>query len=80
VTHILAAGLSTATLVSWLQGLVAPLFLGIVSICAVFFLFTREITRFVQFVLLAVLVAVLFYTPQIIQTLATALTGALGVH
>lgn len=77
---ILAAGFSSQGLVNWLQGLLAPIFLGAVSIMAVFFLFTRETTRFAQFLLLAVLVAVVFYTPGIVQVIASALTSALGVH
>lgn len=77
---IFAADLSSQGLVNWLQGLLGPLFLGAVSITAVFFLFTRELTRFVQFVLLAVLIAVVFYTPGIVQTLAAAITSSLGVH
>ena len=44
VAHPLA--LSTTGLVSYLQGLFGPLFLGIVGIVAIFFLFTREIIRF----------------------------------
>lgn len=71
--------LSSQGLVSYLQGLFAPLFLGIVGFCAVFFLFTREIIRFVQFILLAVVIAVIFYTPSIVQVLALALTHAFGV-
>ena len=74
------AALSTSGLVSYLQGLFGPLFLGIVSIVAIFFLFTREIIRFVQFVVLAVAIAVIFYTPSIVQTLATGIANALGVH
>jgi hypothetical protein len=77
---IAAAAFSTAGLVSWLQGLFGPLFLGIVGFCAVFFLFTREIMRFAQFLILAVVIAVIFYTPSIIQVLAAAITKALGVH
>ena len=57
-----------------------PLFLGIVGIVALFFLFTREIIRFVQFLVLAVAIAVIFYTPSIVQTLATGIANALGVH
>jgi hypothetical protein len=53
-THLTAAmapvALSTQGLVTYLQGLFGPLFLGIVGIVAIFFLFTREITRFVQFI------------------------------
>jgi hypothetical protein len=72
--------LSTSGLVSYLQGLFGPLFLGIVGIVALFFLFTREIIRFVQFVVLAVAIAVIFYTPSIVQTLAQGIAKALGVH
>ena len=74
------AAINTQGLVSYLQGLFGPLFLGIVGIVALFFLFTREITRFVQFIVLAVLIAVVFYTPSIVQTLATGIANALGVH
>lgn len=82
--HISAAAhplaLSTVGLVSYLQGLFGPLFLGIVGICAIFFLFTREIIRFVQFIVLAIAIAVVFYTPSIVQTIATGIANALGVH
>ena len=74
------AALSTQNLVTYLQGLFGPLFLGIVGIVAIFFLFTREITRFVQFIVLAVAIAVVFYTPDIVRTLAEGIANALGVH
>jgi hypothetical protein len=74
------AAISTEGLVRYLQSLFGPLFLGIVGIVALFFLFTREITRFVQFIVLAVAIAVVFYTPSIVQTLATGIANALGVH
>jgi hypothetical protein len=74
------AALSTSSLVTYLQGLFGPLFLGIVGIVAIFFLFTREITRFVQFIVLAIAIAVIFYTPGIIRTLAQGIANALGVH
>jgi hypothetical protein len=74
------AAVNTEGLVKYLQGLFGPLFLGIVGIVAIFFLFTREITRFVQFIVLAVAIAVVFYTPGIVQALATGIAHALGVH
>ena len=74
------AAISTQGLVTYLQSLFGPLFLGIVGIVAIFFLFTREITRFVQFVVLAIAIAVIFYTPGIIRTLAQGIASALGVH
>jgi hypothetical protein len=75
-----AAGISTQGLVTYLQGLFGPLFLGIVGIVALFFLFTKEITKFFQFIILAVAIAVVFYTPDIVQTLAKGIANALGVH
>lgn len=82
--HLIAAApqaaVNTQNLVTYLQGLFGPLFLGIVGIVALFFLFTREITRFVQFIVLAVAIAVIFYTPSIVKTLATGIANALGVH
>jgi hypothetical protein len=77
---VAAAGLSSQGLVTWLQQLLGPIFLGIVGITCIFFLFTREMTRFVQFVVLAILIAIVFYTPGIIETIASGITGALGVH
>jgi hypothetical protein len=74
------SSLSTTGLVNYLQGLFGPLFLGIVGIVALFFLFTREIIRFVQFLVLAVAIAVIFYTPSIVQELAKGISNALGVH
>ena len=74
------AAINTNNLVTYLQSLFGPLFLGLVGIVALFFLFTREITRFVQFIVLAVLIAVVFYTPSIVQLLATGIANALGVH
>ena len=74
------AAISTQGLVKYLQGLFGPLFLGLVGIVALYFLFTREITRFVQFIVLAVAIAVVFYTPTIVETLAKGIANALGVH
>ena len=74
------AAINTQNLVDYLQSLFGPLFLGIVGIVALFFLFTREITRFVQFLVLAVAIAVIFYTPDIVRELATGIANALGVH
>jgi len=74
------AAINTTGLVKYLQSLFGPLFLGIVGIVALFFLFTREITRFVQFMVLAILIAVVFYVPDIVRTLALGIANALGVH
>jgi hypothetical protein len=74
------AAVNTTGLVNYLQGLFGPLFLGLVGIVALYFLFTREITKFMQFMVLAVAIAVVFYVPTIVETLAKGIANALGVH
>jgi hypothetical protein len=71
---------ATTHLVDWLRGMIAPLLLGGIGIGAIFFLFQREITRFAQFLILAVAVAGIFYTPGIIPWVARGITNSLGVH
>jgi phosphate/sulfate permease len=71
--------LKTDQLANWLRQIFGPLFLVIVSIVAIFFLFTREITRFVQFIVLAIGIGVIFYVPNIIETTAKAIAKALGI-
>ncbi|PZG18030.1 hypothetical protein [Nonomuraea aridisoli] len=84
LTHLLApssppAELNTQGLADFLRGFFGPLFLVTVSVVALFFLFTREITRFVQFLAITVVVGVIFYVPNIIETLARGIATALGV-
>jgi hypothetical protein len=74
-----ADGLNTDNLATWLRQIFGPLFLVIVSIVAIFFLFTKEITRFVQFIILAIGIGIIFYEPNIIETTAKAIAKALGV-
>lgn len=75
-----SSAINTSGLVTYLQTLFGPLFLGIVGIVAIFFLFTREVIRFVQFFVLAVIIAVIFYVPGIVQSLALGIAHALGVQ
>jgi sugar phosphate permease len=89
LTHLMASmpdqllaapdDLQTDKLAEWLREIFGPLFLVIVSIVAIFFLFTREITRFVQFIVLAIGIGIIFYVPNIIETTAKAIAKALGV-
>lgn len=72
-------GPNTEGLADFLRKFFAPLFLVVVSVVALFFLFTREITRFMQFILLAIAIGVIFYVPNIIEVTAKAIAGALGI-
>ncbi|MDS1272313.1 hypothetical protein RIF23_18650 [Lipingzhangella sp. LS1_29] len=72
-------GPDTSGLAEWLRGFFGPLFLVIVSIVAIFFLFTREITRFAQFIILAIFIGIVFYAPVIIEVMARGIARAMGV-
>lgn len=80
LTLLAAAGNppDTKNLAHWLQAVFGPLFLAIVGIVALFFLFTREITRFVQFLILAIGIAIIFYVPGSIESIAKSIATALG--
>ncbi|MBV2362815.1 hypothetical protein LG943_23630 [Streptomonospora sp. S1-112] len=69
----------TSGLADFLRGFFGPLFLVIVSVVAIFFLFTREITRFAQFIILAIFIGIVFYVPGIIEVTAVAIARAMGV-
>lgn len=69
----------TEGLADWLRSFFGPLFLVIVSIVAIFFLFTKEITRFAQFIVLAIFIGIVFYFPGVIEAIATGVASALGV-
>lgn len=73
-------GPDTSGLADWLRGFFGPLFLVIVSIVAIFFLFTREITRFAQFIVLAIFIGIVFYVPGIIEVMARGIARAMGVE
>nr|WP_307827838.1 hypothetical protein [Planomonospora sp. ID82291] len=82
VVEVLAApaqGLNTQGLADWLRSFFAPLFLVMVSVVALFFLFTREITRFAQFLAISILIGLVFYFPGIVEVLARGVADALGV-
>ncbi|MGH3502904.1 MAG: hypothetical protein ACRDQA_18725 [Nocardioidaceae bacterium] len=76
---VVAAGVDTSGLAHWLRTFFGPLFLVIVSIVAIFFLFTREITRFAQVIILAIAIGIIFYVPNVIEVTARAIARALGV-
>lgn len=55
---------------STIRGFIGPIFLLGIGIAALSFLFQRQMTQFLQFMVLAVGIAVLLYTPQVIENAA----------
>lgn len=61
------------------QAYVGPILLLIIGIVAITFLFRRQITQFVIFLVIAIAVAIFFYAPGVIVAIAKAFTGETGI-
>jgi hypothetical protein len=66
-------------IVQTVQAYVGPIFLLVIGIVALTFLFRREVMQFVIFLIIAILVAILFYAPGVIKAIAQAFTGETGL-
>ena len=65
-------------IVTAVQAYVGPILLLIIGVVALTFLFKREIMQFVIFIIIAILVAILFYAPGVVKSIAQAFTGETG--
>lgn len=75
---ILAAAASGNSLATTIRNWIGPLFLLAIGIAAFGFLFQKQFMKLIEFVALAVVVAVLFYDPGVIQAIGQALSQAFG--
>lgn len=66
-------------IVKTVQAYVGPILLLIIGIVALNFLFRREIMQFVIFLVIAIVVAILFYAPGIVKSIAQQFTGETGL-
>lgn len=58
-----------------IRDFVGPIYLLVVSIVAIIFLLKRQTSALIQFMVIAIIVGVLLFTPQVIQSLATLISG-----
>lgn len=78
INNLLLANVSD-TIVQTVQAYVGPILLLLIGIVALTFLFKREVMQFVIFLIIAILVAVLFYSPGIVKAIADAFTNSTGL-
>ena len=69
---------SGANIATNLRNFIAPLVLLVIGVVALSYLFKKQLTQFFQFLALAVLVGVLFYTPNVIEKIATWVSSLFG--
>jgi hypothetical protein len=77
VTVLAAAGDVTDgnKIADGVRNFVAPFFLLAIGIAAMSFLFKRQMTEFLQFIVLGVGVAVFFYVPGVVEKVANTIAG-----
>jgi hypothetical protein len=61
-----------------LQLFIGPIFLAIVGFFSITFLMKKKMKDFIAFLALAIIIAVVFYTPGIIENLAKMVAGLFG--
>lgn len=78
---IAATDLSTTSqnMVSAITSFASPIILAIVGFLALKFLLNRQITQFIMFLILAILVSLIFFYPAIVYSFATQLKVAFGI-
>jgi hypothetical protein len=76
---IVAAGGGAQKLVDAIQAWIGPIFLLAIGIIAITFLFKRSFVQFAIFVVIAILIAVLFYAPGVLINLASMFFADTGV-
>lgn len=74
-----ASGNAAQNIASAVQAYVGPFLLLIIGIVAITFLFKRQVTQFVIFLVIALGVAIFFYAPGVIVSIAKSFTGETGV-
>ncbi len=77
VTDITAA--SGASLAKGIRGFIGPILMLIMGLVAITFLFRREMTQFMIFLGIAIVVAIVFYAPDFIVNLAKGVNKESGV-
>ncbi len=77
--NTLIAANASEKLVGALQAYIGPILLLLIGIVAITFLFRREVMQFVLFIIIAVVVAILFYAPGVVKAIAEAFTGETGL-
>lgn len=74
-TLVVAAGPDVQGFVAAARDFIAPIFMLVVGVVALSFLMRRQITAFLQFFALVVLIAVVFYFPGVFENFAQWVAG-----
>lgn len=73
---LLTGGVETIT--DNIRTFVSPIYLLVVSIVAIIFLLRRQTSALIQFMVIAIIVGVLLFTPDVIRTISTLIANLFG--
>lgn len=69
VNNLILAAASATSLAEGVRNFVGPILMLVMGIVAITFLFRREMTQFIIFIVIAIVVAIIFYSPDVISNL-----------
>lgn len=67
-----------AELAQGIRDFVGPILMLVMGIVAITFLFRREMTQFIIFLVIAVVVAIIFYSPDLVQNIGKDVDKSVG--
>ena len=68
------------SLATGIKNFIGPILMLVIRIVAITFLFRREITQFMIFIVIAIVVAILFYAPDVIANLGRNINDETGLN
>lgn len=78
VNDFVLAATSGGTLADGIRNFIGPILMLIMGVVAITFLFRREMTQFVIFLVIAIIVAIIFYAPDVIKNIAQGVEDEAG--
>lgn len=78
MNDIVLAGTSGDTIANGIRNFIGPIILLVMGIVSLTFLVRREITQFIIFLVIAIVVAIIFYAPGFIKSLAQGAEKSAG--
>lgn len=61
-----------------IRDFISPIYLLIVGVVALTFLFRRQTTALIQFMVISIIVGVLLFSPEIVKSIADIIAGLFG--
>lgn len=78
VNDFVLAATDGGTLADGIRNFIGPILMLIMGVVAITFLFRREMTQFVIFLVIAIIVAIIFYAPDVIKNIAQGVEDEAG--